>query len=147
MAADQSISKKKGTLMWALRTFLVLLKWSGFKAEQLMTSARSLSSHTYNEGQEESERLYSDVTWPHIRLRCRHEHTHSEEEAVSRKKEKNSEWCDHLKVFLNESVCPLFLYFLSPFSKVLSWFLPGCLQRKTFFFLSSKRSQWMDGDE
>lgn len=32
-----------------------------------MTSARSLSSHTYNEGPEESERLCSDVTKPHMR--------------------------------------------------------------------------------
>lgn len=114
-----------------------------------MTSARSLSSHTYNEGPEESERLYSDVTWPHIRLRRRHEHTHThiEDKLLAGKKENKFWVMSSPGGFLDETLCPR-----CPLTKVLSWFPPGCLpcrcclEKKTFLFLNSERSRWMDGD-
>lgn len=53
-----------------------------------MTSARSLSSHTYNEGPEESERLCSDVTKPHMRLRRRRGHTQRKLLAGGKKRER-----------------------------------------------------------
>lgn len=58
-----------------------------------MTSARSLSSHTYNEGPEESERLCSDVTKPHMRLRRRrgHTHTHTQRKLLAGGKKKKKE--------------------------------------------------------